>query len=77
MKVLQLGAYPPPHGGVQTHVADLVRFLRGQGINCDVLNLTRFRRPSENGIFYPANSVAVLWHLLSHRYDIKIGRAHV
>ena len=70
MKVLQLGPYPPPHGGVQTHIADLVQFLRGQGIDCDVLNLTRFRRPSEDGIFYPANSAAVLWHLLSHRYDI-------
>lgn len=70
MKILQLGPYPPPHGGVQTHVVALVDFLRKRGIACDVVNLTRFRRASENGIYYPPNALAVAWHLLSHRYDI-------
>ena len=70
MKVLQLGPYPPPHGGVQTHVVALVDFLRQRGISCDVVNLTRFRRRSENGIYYPSNAFAVAWHLVSHRYDI-------
>jgi glycosyltransferase involved in cell wall biosynthesis len=70
MKVLQLGPYPPPNGGVQTHIAALVDFLRRSGVTCDVLNLNRFRRPSADGIFYPSNSVEVLAHLLSHRYDI-------
>ena len=70
MKVLQLGPYPPPNGGVQTHIADLVDFLRQRGVTCDVMNLNRFRRASANGIFYPSNSVEVLAHLLSHRYDV-------
>ncbi len=70
MKILQLGPYPPPHGGVQTHVVALVDFLRQRGIICDVVNLTRFRRPSENGIYYPSNAFEVAGHLLSHRYDI-------
>jgi glycosyltransferase involved in cell wall biosynthesis len=70
MKILQLGPYPPPHGGVQTHLVALVDFLRRRGISCDVVNLTRFRRPSENGIYYPSNAFAVALHLLSHRYDI-------
>ncbi len=70
MKVLQLGPYPPPNGGVQTHIAALVEFLRQNGVTCDVMNLTRFRRPSANGIFYPSNSVEVLAHLLSHGYDV-------
>ena len=70
MKVLQLGPYPPPNGGVQTHIAALVGFLRRSGVTCDVLNLNRFRRPSAEGIFYPSNSVEVLAHLLSHRYDV-------
>jgi glycosyltransferase involved in cell wall biosynthesis len=70
MKILQLGPYPPPHGGVQTHVVALVDFLRQRGITCDVVNLTRFRRASENGIYYPQNAFAVFGHLLSHRYDI-------
>ena len=70
MKILQLGPYPPPHGGVQTHVMALVDFLRERGINCDVVNLTRFRKPSENGIYYPSNAFSVVRHLVSHRYDI-------
>ncbi|HEX3741123.1 MAG TPA: glycosyltransferase family 4 protein [Terriglobales bacterium] len=70
MKVLQLGPYPPPNGGVQTHIAALVDFLRQSGVTCDVMNLTRFRRPSGDGIFYPSNSLEVLAHLVSHRYDI-------
>jgi glycosyltransferase involved in cell wall biosynthesis len=70
MKILQLGPYPPPHGGVQTHVVALVDFLRQRGITCDVVNLTRFRRASENGIYYPSNAVEVFGHLLAHRYDI-------
>jgi glycosyltransferase involved in cell wall biosynthesis len=70
MKILQLGPYPPPHGGVQTHVVALVDFLRQRGISCDVVNLTRFRRASENGIYYPSNAFAVARHLVSHRYDI-------
>ena len=70
MKILQLGPYPPTHGGVQTHVVALVDFLRQRGIICDVVNLTRFRRASENGIYYPPSALAVARHLLSHRYDI-------
>jgi len=70
MKILQLGPYPPPHGGVETHVVALVDFLRQRGISCDVVNLTRFRRPSQNGIYYPSSAFAVAWHLVSHRYDI-------
>jgi glycosyltransferase involved in cell wall biosynthesis len=70
MKILQLGPYPPPHGGVQTHVVALVDFLRQSGITCDVVNLTRFRTAPENGIYYPSNAVEVVGHLLSHRYDI-------
>ncbi|HET8823945.1 MAG TPA: glycosyltransferase, partial [Terriglobales bacterium] len=70
MKILQLGPYPPPHGGVQTHVVALVDFLRQRGITCNVVNLTRFRRLSQNGIYYPSNAFAVAGHLVSHRYDV-------
>jgi glycosyltransferase involved in cell wall biosynthesis len=70
MKILQLGPYPPPHGGVQTHVVALVDFLRQREITCDLVNLTRYRRASENGIYYPSNALEVVRHLVSHRYDI-------
>src|SRR5215471_17987111 len=70
MKVLELGPYPPPYGGIQTHLVALVEGLRKRGTSCEVMNLTRFRRPSRDGIFYPSNSLSVLLRLLLHRYDI-------
>ncbi len=39
MKVLLVGPYPPPHGGVSVHVAALRRELTGSGVPCRVVNL--------------------------------------
>src|SRR4051812_24220198 len=39
MKVLLVGPYPPPHGGVSVHVAALRNELREAGIRCVVLDL--------------------------------------
>ena len=44
MKVLLFGPYPPPHGGVQTHLVALRDFLQRRNIECGVVNLTRFRQ---------------------------------
>lgn len=70
MKVLLLGAYPPPYGGVQTHIVGLRAFLMRRAIPCDVINLTRYRAKRGNGIFYPRSAIGVLWLLLRLRYDI-------
>lgn len=70
MRVLLLGAYPPPHGGVQTHIVALRDFLVREGIPCDVINLTRYRKTNGGGVFYPRSALGVLWLLLRHRYDI-------
>lgn len=70
MRILLLGPYPPPHGGVQTHVMALKRFLAARGVTCQFINLTRFRRPSTDGVFYPRTALGVLWLLLRTRYDI-------
>jgi glycogen(starch) synthase len=59
MHVLQLGPYPPPHGGVQTHLVALRDFLRRQGIRCSVVNLTRHRRLAEDDVHYPKTSADV------------------
>jgi glycogen(starch) synthase len=39
MKVLLIGPYPPPHGGVSVHVAALKAELREAGARCRVLDL--------------------------------------
>jgi glycogen synthase len=70
MRVLLLGAYPPPHGGVQTHIVALREFFTREGIPCEVINLTGHRQKSENGVFYPHSAFAVLWLLLRRPYDI-------
>src|SRR5579862_960718 len=41
LKVLLVGPFPPPHGGVSVHVLTLQRLLRKSGISCRVLNISR------------------------------------
>lgn len=70
MKVLQLGPYPPPNGGIQTHIVALRELLLQKNVSCDVMNLTRHRRESAAGIFYPKSGLEVFGLLLRRRYDI-------
>jgi glycogen synthase len=39
MKVLLVGDYPPPYGGIAVHLQQVHRFLRSQGITARVLNI--------------------------------------
>jgi glycogen synthase len=70
MRIVLLGAYPPPHGGVQTHIVALRDFLVRQGNSCDVINLTRYRNKEGGGVFYPRSSLGVLRLLLRRRYEV-------
>jgi len=46
MKVLLVGPYPPPHGGISVHVAQARRLLNSCGAECRVLNIDRTAGPS-------------------------------
>jgi glycogen synthase len=71
MRVLQLGPYPPPHGGVQTNLVAIRQFLLERGIPCAVINLTRHRRPEADEVYYPKSAVELARLLLLRlRYDI-------
>ncbi|MGH9768548.1 MAG: glycosyltransferase family 4 protein [Blastocatellia bacterium] len=70
MKVLQMGPYPPPHGGVQTNLVAIRRFLLARGIPCAVINLTRYRSADGDEIYYPKNPLEVLKLLTRLQYDI-------
>lgn len=70
VRVVQIGPFPPPHGGVQTNLVALRDFLRKREIPCAVINLTRFRRADGDGVYYPKNAVALLWRLARLRGDI-------
>lgn len=70
MKVLQLGPYPPPQGGVQTNLVAIRNYLLHRNIPCAVMNLTRFRRPDTDEVYYPKSALEVLKLLWRLPYDI-------
>ena len=60
MVVLQLGPYPPPHGGVQTNLVAIREHLRRQGMGAPVINLTRHRAPERDEVYYPRSAGEVV-----------------
>ena len=76
MKVVQLGPYPPPHGGVQTNLVAIRDYLRRHGHACDAINLTRFRREDADGVYYPVGAAALmrlLWRLPADIVHLHFG----
>ena len=69
-RVLLLGPYPPPWGGVQTNVVALRDFLRRRGIPCAVVNLTRHRREDGDDVYYPASAREVLRLIVRLRCEV-------
>jgi glycogen(starch) synthase len=70
MRVLQLGPYSPPHGGIQANVVALRRYLREQGVQCLVIDLNRLRRTDGTGVFGPRNALHLLWLLCRLPADV-------
>ncbi|MGI8962242.1 MAG: glycosyltransferase family 4 protein [Bryobacteraceae bacterium] len=70
MRVVQLGPYPPPHGGVQTNLVAIREYLRAQGIPCDVINITRHRREEADDVYYPNSAWELICDLFGRRYNI-------
>jgi glycogen(starch) synthase len=76
MVVLQLGPYPPPHGGVQTNIVAIREHLRRHGIGAPVINLTRHRAEEADEVFYPRSAsqvIKLLWSLRSDIIHVHIG----
>ena len=76
MRVVQLGPYPPPHGGVQTNLVAIREYLRRHGHTCDAINLTRFRREDADGVYYPTGAAALmrlLWRLPADILHLHFG----
>jgi glycosyltransferase involved in cell wall biosynthesis len=71
MKVVLIGPYPPPHGGVQTHLVALQQFLTRQGADVSVINVARHTgKASPPGVFFPSSSLGVLQLLFRLRPDV-------
>ncbi|MGB0011138.1 MAG: glycosyltransferase [Candidatus Sulfotelmatobacter sp.] len=70
MRVLQLGPYPPPHGGVQSNLVAIRTFLRRQNVPCAVINITRHRKPDSDEVYYPKSAASLIQLLLRLDYDV-------
>lgn len=70
MRVLQLGPYPPPHGGVQSNLVAIRTFLRRHGVPCAVINITRHRKPDSDEVYYPKSAAGLIRLLLRLDYDV-------
>ncbi len=70
MKVLQIGPYPPPHGGVQTNLVAIRRLLFKRNIPCWVINITRHRKSEGDGIYYPKSALELFRLLVHVNFDI-------
>lgn len=76
LRVLQLGPFPPPHGGVETNLVAIRTFLRSQGISSPVINITRHRREESDEVYYPKNAAGVvqlLWRLNYNILHLHVG----
>jgi len=74
LKVLLIGPFPPPHGGVSVHVCMLQDLLTRSGIPCRVLNINRDASKSDRyvSIRGPLNFMYLLL-----RYSLEGWSIHV
>jgi glycosyltransferase involved in cell wall biosynthesis len=72
MRILQIGPYAPPHGGVQTNLAAIHTALLKRGTPCAVIVITRAvgAVSDEPDIHRPSNALQLFRLLLRLRYDI-------
>ena len=70
MRVIQLGPYPPPHGGVQTNLVAIREYLLANGHECLAINLTRHREGGAPGVYYPAGAAELASLLVRLSADI-------
>jgi glycogen synthase len=70
MRVIQLGPFPPPHGGVQTNLVAIRDYLRANGRRAAVINITRHRKPAADEVFYPKNAADTARLLLREPAEI-------
>lgn len=70
MRVLQLGPYPPPNGGVQTNLVAIRRLLRARGNYCAVINITGAPESGDEDVYYPRGAAALLRVLQRLEFDV-------
>lgn len=75
MQVIQLGPFPPPYGGVQANLVAIREYLRQEGIDSGVVNLTRHRGTPGGTVFFPDTALKTARILL--RLPTRILHLHI
>ena len=71
MHILQLGPYPPPHGGVQTNILDIREELLRNGFECSIIAITRSEKIiKEKNVYHPRRPTELLRLLYTLKYDV-------
>ena len=71
MRILQIGPFPPPHGGVQTHLKAIHDRLPELGHEGMVVAITRASvTEGVPNTFKPGTAFSLLWHLFTLKYDL-------
>ncbi len=74
LKVLLVGDFPPPHGGVAVHVEVLFRAVRAHGGVCEVLDIGKGQLPADGVV--PAGGL-VRFTVLLGQYAARGYQIHV
>ena len=70
MRILLIGPYSPPRGGVQAHLLALHQYLQAQGVSSEVIDMSPQRKTDDRGIYGPRNALDLARLLLRLRYDV-------
>jgi glycosyltransferase involved in cell wall biosynthesis len=70
LSVLQIGPFPPPHGGVAANLVAIRNHLRANGLRAGVVNLTRHRKPQADEVWSPAGALELVKLLATLPYRI-------
>src|SRR6185295_3981364 len=70
MRVLQVGPFPPPYGGVERNLVAIRTFLRNRRIPCGVNNITRHRPTGVEDVYQPAHPLDVMRLLATQPADV-------
>jgi glycosyltransferase involved in cell wall biosynthesis len=71
MRVLQLGPYPPPEGGITHNLIAIREELLKEGHKCSIIVITKSSKvtPAPD-VYYPRNSFGLIRLLCKLKYDI-------
>ncbi|TAK07550.1 MAG: glycosyl transferase family 1, partial [Candidatus Manganitrophaceae bacterium] len=75
MKVLLIGDYPPPYGGISVHVQQLAAFLRKHGAECIVLDIEP-GTDSKPGAIRVSGPLGFLWTLIRFSWRGYVSHIH-